>query len=136
MSIDSIRKNILRSIIELYQNTGYYDKLLELIANGENIADLLKGEAVVYHLLMSRTRLIWNGDCAYNEYGEFTSRYQRGYQLYIDFVYYFLGAKVVYPSLGYLVDENLKDLSLLFDDHIDYKSFLDDIPFILERKSA
>jgi len=136
MSIYEVRVEILKSILEFYQNTEYYDRLLDSLNKGETIADLLKGDAVVYHIMMSSTRLIWNGDQACGEYGDYMARYQKGYQLYLDYTYYFLGAIVVYPSLDFQIEENLKDLSLVSNDVVNYQPFLENISLDSGIRSA
>lgn len=133
MSIEEIKIEILASIIEFYQNTEYYDKLMDCLNNGENIADLLKEEAIVYHIMMSNSRLVWQGESASEEYENYMSRYQRGYQLYLDFVNYFLGAKVVYPSLDYQLENGC---SLVLNGVIDYRPFLESISVDTGRKLA
>lgn len=135
MNLKDRRVNILKDIIELYRDTDIYGKLLELINSNENIVYILKSEAMVYSLLMTSNSLKWNGNHAIYEYEDYMVRYQKGYQLYIDFAYYFLGAIVVYPSLDYQVDSKLIDYAVNFDD-FDYKEFLTDDLVVLGRKIA
>ena len=136
MQINAIRTEILNEIIELYQDTEHYERLLELIIQKENIVHLLKSEAVVYQLLMSSNKIVWNGNQASPLYGDYMARYQKGYQLYLKFAYYFLGANVVYPSLDCQFNENLKDLSLLSSGKIDYQEFLNENINVSQRKLA
>lgn len=127
MDLNERRTMILNSIIELYQGTEQYDTLLELLTKNENIGQLLRSEAMVYSLIMTSNRLIWNNSSASGVYDDILARYQKGYQLYLDFAYYFLGARVLYPSLVLEFDSMLVDYSLLSHEKIDYTSFLENV---------
>lgn len=134
MDLKMTRINILKEIVELYKDTNEYDLLLELLNNNEDIASLLKSKAVVYYLLMTNSPLVWNNigmlEC------DNLARYQKGYQLYVKYACYFLGAVVIHPSLELVVNPDLKDCSLLNNGHIDYSVLLSDINIYEEMKLA
>ncbi len=137
MGLENLRKDILKEIIELYQDTENYDMLMNSISNNENIAELLRANAVVYSILMASNRLVWNDNEASFEYSDSLVRYQKGYQLYEQYAYYFLGANIVHPSLDWQKDYLLVEYSLVSNEGlIDYQSFLDKDMLVRERKSA
>ena len=107
MELDNIRINILNSIIEAYQNSEDYQTLLDLITRGQDISFIS-----------------WNDGKASIMYIDELATFQMGYYLYCEYVKYFLGASVLYPTMELIFESNLQHYSLVSDGIIDYSKYI------------
>lgn len=124
MELDNIRINILNSIIEEYQNSEDYQALLDLITRGQDISFILKKWALTYVFCMNNSRISWNDGKASLMYIDELATFQMGYYLYCDYVKYFLGASVLYPTMELTFESNLQHYSLVSDGIIDYSKYI------------
>lgn len=124
MELDNIRTSILNIIIELYQNSNDYQTLLNLLNNGEDLSFFLKRSAMAYVFCMTNLRLSWVNSRVSVPYTDDISRLQEEYDLYCDYVKYFLGASVLYPSMELVFESNLQHYSLVSEGRIDYSKYV------------
>lgn len=124
MNLDDIRQAILNDIISLYQNSESYETLLELINNGESLEFLLKRYALTYVFCVNNSRVSWSDGKAIVTYVDELANLQKGYELYLSYAKYFLGASVLYPTMDLALDTNLQLYALIEDGKIDYSRFL------------